>query len=493
MAAFVAHLPTFVAQANAVAVAMDLNDTTDTSVSSVLIGLGAKTFTVSAGKSFQPGMYLVVADSAAPSTNSMVVQVTSYSGTSLVVSSKSVRGSGTIASWVISLSAAAADIASDISGATAKATPIDADKFGYWDSVTGLLRSMTWANIKTTLSGVFAALAGSTTQAFSVATATAASHAVRADQNVNDLTSVSATIATGFLTVGLQPGIFRFRNSTLSNGAPNTKFVTAALTLATDNIGASFGLTTAVQGRLYMLAIDDGTATPRLGIINSSGGTSLNEEGVLTSTTAITGAVVSPTTVYTTAALGAGLYPYKVVGAVDITWTSGSGYVTTPALVTGAGGKALAVKNQLVQNLNVTTGAMATGTTLIPADDTIPQITEGDQYMSLAITPTSAASLLEITVVTHSMSNAINNNVTALFRDAVADALAVGYSRHEPAITGDAKSFTHRMLAGTTSEIIFRVRIGGNNAGTTTFNGSAGTATYGGKIASSITIKEYAA
>jgi len=102
--AFLDHLPTFVSEANAVAVAMNLNSTTDTSVSSVAIGTGAKTFTVSTGKSFQPGMFLIFADSAAPTTNWMIAQVTTYTtGTGvLVVNSLQTAGSGTIASWVVS-------------------------------------------------------------------------------------------------------------------------------------------------------------------------------------------------------------------------------------------------------------------------------------------------------------------------------------------------------------------------------------------------------
>ena len=47
-----------------------------------------------------------------------------------------------------------------INGATSKATPVDADKFSIWDSVSGLLQAVTWANIKTTLSSTFAVLAG---------------------------------------------------------------------------------------------------------------------------------------------------------------------------------------------------------------------------------------------------------------------------------------------------------------------------------------------
>lgn len=104
--ALIAALSTFVSEANALAVAMNLNSTTDTSVTSNAIGTGSKTFTVTAGKSFQPGMYLVIADVAAASTNSMYVQVTSYSGTTLIVNSISIFGSGTKTSWVISQSAA---------------------------------------------------------------------------------------------------------------------------------------------------------------------------------------------------------------------------------------------------------------------------------------------------------------------------------------------------------------------------------------------------
>lgn len=104
--AFIAALPLFVTESNAQAAALTLNSTNDTSSTSNIIGTGAKTFTVSSGKSFQPGMYLVIADTAAPSTNSMFGQVTSYSGTSLIINILSVRGSGTKASWTISQSSA---------------------------------------------------------------------------------------------------------------------------------------------------------------------------------------------------------------------------------------------------------------------------------------------------------------------------------------------------------------------------------------------------
>lgn len=103
--AFIAALPVFVTEANAQAAALDLNDTTDASTTSNAIGTGAKTFTVTAGKSFQPGMYLMIADTAAPSTNWMCGQVTSYSATTLVMNIVLTGGSGTKTAWTISFSA----------------------------------------------------------------------------------------------------------------------------------------------------------------------------------------------------------------------------------------------------------------------------------------------------------------------------------------------------------------------------------------------------
>ncbi len=81
--------------------AMTLNDTTDTSSSSVAIGTGSKTFTVTAGKSFITGMSLKIAYN---SLNWMLGEVTSYSGTTLVMNITAIAGSGTKTSWTISLS-----------------------------------------------------------------------------------------------------------------------------------------------------------------------------------------------------------------------------------------------------------------------------------------------------------------------------------------------------------------------------------------------------
>ena len=163
------------------------------------------------------------------------------------------------------------------------------------------------------------------------------------------------------------------------------------------------------------------------------------------------------------------------------------GEITAAKFATGVGGK-------VVQVVNVTTGAVATGTTTLPHDDTIAQNTEGDQYMTLAITPTSSSNKLKIEVIGHwSNSSGADWMSFALFQDSTANTLAVGRYTNDAATRGNTMGFSHYMTAGTTSETTFKVRAGTASAGTTTFNGSSGSRVHGGLMSSSITITEISA
>jgi hypothetical protein len=71
-----------------------------TSLSSVLIGNGSKTFTVDANLSYIPLQEVLIVYDA---SNHMHGEVTSYSGTTLIVDVQHHTGSGTFASWVINL------------------------------------------------------------------------------------------------------------------------------------------------------------------------------------------------------------------------------------------------------------------------------------------------------------------------------------------------------------------------------------------------------
>lgn len=142
----------------------------------------------------------------------------------------------------------------------------------------------------------------------------------------------------------------------------------------------------------------------------------------------------------------------------------------------------------VVQNVNSTVVTSTTGTDVIPDDDSIPQNDEGDEFMTLAITPTSATNKLKIDVLCFLAVSSGNRVVAALFQDSTAAALACGQETSDTnGVSGVRISWY--MDAGTTSATTFKVR-GGSAAGTTTFNGSAGARKYGGALASSINITE---
>lgn len=149
----------------------------------------------------------------------------------------------------------------------------------------------------------------------------------------------------------------------------------------------------------------------------------------------------------------------------------------------------------IVQVVNVQDGAVATGTTSMVFDDTIPQNTEGTEFMTLAITPTSATNKLIIDVVIGcwSLSTTTVGGV-ALFQDSTANALAGVPIQVAGANSGYTPLyFRHYMTAGTTSSTTFKVRAGGQSSNTFTFNGTVGARRYGGVIPSSITITEISA
>jgi len=165
-----------------------------------------------------------------------------------------------------------------------------------------------------------------------------------------------------------------------------------------------------------------------------------------------------------------------------------------------ASGKTLDLKTQgsvtmptgsVLQVVNFQTGAVATGTTIIPHDDSIPQITEGTEFMTLAITPKNTSNLLKIDVVMYGTMNGANYLMSALFQDTTASALAaINVSLAQAVNWTNSLSYTHYMTAGTTNATTFKVRGGPNAAAAFSFNGQSGGRIYGGVAASSITITE---
>ena len=147
--------------------------------------------------------------------------------------------------------------------------------------------------------------------------------------------------------------------------------------------------------------------------------------------------------------------------------------------------------NGVIQVENAQISAVATGTTVMPFDDTIPQNTEGDQYLNQTITPKDANNILIIEaklMVAHSVSS-VEMSI-ALFQDAIANALCA-ISQHLTGVNDHAEiSLRYVVAADSTSLREYKIRAGGNSAGTTTVNGITGTRRFGGITISSLTITE---
>jgi hypothetical protein len=112
-----------------------------------------------------------------------------------------------------------------------------------------------------------------------------------------------------------------------------------------------------------------------------------------------------------------------------------------------------------VQYVQTSTGARQDCSTVIPDDDTIPQKAEGDEVLTLAITPRSATNQLVIKFNTY---GTLSSSVAwcALFQDAIDGALAATGLHTSAAETGFNGSLSYKMAAGTTSATTFKIRVG---------------------------------
>jgi hypothetical protein len=143
-----------------------------------------------------------------------------------------------------------------------------------------------------------------------------------------------------------------------------------------------------------------------------------------------------------------------------------------------------------VQEKVTITGAFSSGTTQVPADDTIPQNTEGDQYMTLAITPKSSLNKLQIFIKGQLAASADGTSIyMSLFQDTTADALATSNATSAAGYGDSWQMIMHYMKAGTASATTFKMRAGPNTADTCAFNGATGRA-FGGVYNSYMTITE---
>lgn len=292
--------------------------------------------------------------------------------------------------------------------------------------------------------------------------------------------------------------LIAFRNASAGTGNYVYRSVTSALSL-TLSAGSTLGTANSTPCKLWLVLFDDG-GTIRLGAINCLSGVNIYQLGQvpLASSTAEGGAggADSAHVFYTTAAVTSKAYIPIAYASYESGLSTAGNWNVSPTRIQlfGAGVK---LPGDVVQTRRTQTGTIATGSTAIVADNTVPQNTEGDQYMSQAITPTSAANILRIVAraqLSHSASGGVSTIIgIGLFQDSSADALTFGGQSHTSANLNTHHIIDHLMRAGTTNETTMKIRGGAATSGTTTFNGQGGGQLFGGVYNSFLHIEELAA
>jgi hypothetical protein len=154
--------------------------------------------------------------------------------------------------------------------------------------------------------------------------------------------------------------------------------------------------------------------------------------------------------------------------------------------------RATVTTGKVLQQVAATSSSRATTTGVTPIDDTIPQNTEGGEFLTCSITPSNTNNILLIEFNGQFETNGNAYTIVALHQDSAADAIAAVV---EFMVSGDQAPVTlrHRMTAGTTSATTFKVRAGTNTGVTLAINSYVGSRVLGGVSSTIMTITEIAA
>ena len=275
--------------------------------------------------------------------------------------------------------------------------------------------------------------------------------------HVTGTTQIDAvTLGTGMLRLVVFDGILQLTHHSTNNNLPG---------------GAN--ITTAAGDRAIYWA--DGTTTYCIGYIKANGKATINP--------AVGDITGLGTGVATALAINVGSAGAPVVFNGSLGTPSGGTLTNCTGYPASAGSMIQAVEATPIVTV-------VTCSTAIPYDDSIPQNTEGDEVITVTVTPTSATNRLRIEFDAGQAGISTTGRVmSALFQDdtanaLAANALATGYD-------GFSLRLSHEMAAGTTSATTFKIRVGVTSGLTAYINSNnAGSRIFGGVAAARLRVTE---
>lgn len=171
-------------------------------------------------------------------------------------------------------------------------------------------------------------------------------------------------------------------------------------------------------------------------------------------------------------------------------WSTAAG-MWVPTTVSGGGGGGYATGVRQV--VYATLGTQVFSGSNIPFDNTIPQITEGFEILTVSITPQSITSNLYVLATANISCSQIASGIIAIFRDATANAFGVSSTAVLTANTAENATVMVTIPSNSTTASTIRLR-GGANGGNLYVNGNAASGqSFGGRFATSLMVMEVGA
>lgn len=168
-------------------------------------------------------------------------------------------------------------------------------------------------------------------------TAASWSFAFEGSSNIpyKQIPTITASVATNILTLGLNPCSLDFRSSTASSGATTTRQVTSAISMTVSN-GSTLGTVSGILSKLAVLAIDN-AGTVELAVVNANAYGLLDERTLISTTSeGGTGTADSGTVIYSTTARTS--VPFRIVGYIESTQATAGAWASSPSNIAGMGG-----------------------------------------------------------------------------------------------------------------------------------------------------------
>lgn len=306
--------------------------------------------------------------------------------------------------------------------------------------------------------------------------------------NVNANVSASANT----LTLGVRSkkdlpfdsdnvGIFKYRSATLASGRYDTITETGTI-LAQLSPGSTIGTQSGVPARLYFGIANDNT-THRLWWYNPWDAVNnkllpLNEAQLYSSVAeGGAGAADSAHVLYSTVAFTN--RAIRVLGFIEITQAVAGTWVTAPTKIELAhvGGPQC---GEIVQRARFSTGALIQGAVITPADDTVPQSTEGSSFLGVTLAPQSAINIVRLHSMAQLACATTASMVMALHTTANSSAIAAAKVGILAANEMRPYPMAHEQLAGSTNSQTFTLRVGATTTANVMLNGETAARILGG-------------